>query len=175
MKILLVENDPLKIANIEGVIAVELNCDGFEIIRTSTVNDALVRIAESRYDLVVVDLVLPQTNGGIEVDATQQWCELIENHLSGRTASWIVMTAHAGVVSGARDSFARHDVAVVHYDEGGAWKETLANKVRQHRRTKPLDFVVVCALTKERNGFAQAECTLGDLQVAYGLDCDVHP
>lgn len=170
MKILLVENDPLKTASIEAVLWAELDRDETELVHAKTVNDAIVHLT-ARFDLVIVDLVLPQTNNGAEVDATDQWCELIENHLSGRTASWIVMTAHTEVVRSARDSFARHDVAVVQFDDTDAWKETLSSKVRHSRCTRPLDFVVVCALSKERSGFAQAECALGEFEVLHGLDC----
>jgi len=171
MKILLVENDAVKIENIEGVIWKELDREETELVQSKTVNDALVQLAASRFDLVVVDLVLPQTSDGDEVDATHQWCELIENHLSGRTASWIVMTAHAEVVQSARNSFARHDVAVVQYDESGSWRENLSSKIRLFHCIRPLDFVVVCALSKERKGFAWADCELGGFEVLHGLDC----
>lgn len=171
MKILLVENEPGKREQIEAVLWAELDQDETELTVAVTVNDAMVKIAANRFDLIVVDLVLPQITDGAEVDATEQWCELIEHHLSGRTASWIVMTAHTQVVQSARDSFARHDVAVVKFDETGSWRQTLAAKVRHSRCTRPLDFVIVCALAKERMGFASAECEIGRSDVLHGLDC----
>lgn len=171
MKILLVENDEKKRNQIEEVLWAELEREDTELVVAVTVNEAMVRLAGDRFDLIIVDLVLPQITDGEEVDATEQWCELIENHLSGRTAAWIVMTAHAQVVQSARDSFARHDVAVVQFDETGSWRQTLASKVRHSRCTRPLDFVIVCALAKERAGFGVADCQLGRIEVLNGLDC----
>jgi adenosylhomocysteine nucleosidase len=171
MKILVVENDVDKAAAIEAVISEELGSDDFELDRARTINEGVVKLARERFDLVIVDLMLPQTGGGRDVDATQQWCELIENALSGRTASWIVMSAHSDVVHEARGSFARHNVAVLDYDDSRSWKSNLAQKVRHHFRTRALDFVIVCALVKERKGFAQASCTIGASEVVHGLDC----
>lgn len=171
MNILLVENDDTKIKQIEDVLWAELDQDDTDFLLAKTVNDAVVHLSKTRFDLVIVDLVLPQMGEGDEVDATAQWCELIENHLSGRTASWIVMTAHADVVQSARDSFARHDVAVVQFDESEAWRQVLSIKVRRSRCMRPLDFVIVCALPKERDGFAQSGCELGKFEVLHGLDC----
>jgi len=171
MRILVVENDAAKASAIEAVISEELKSDEFQLNRAMTINDGVVKLARERFDLVIVDLVLPQTGGGQEVDATHQWCELIENALSGKTASWIVMSAHRDVVHEARGSFARHNVAVLDYDDSRTWRGNLAQKVRHHFRTKALDFVVVCALAKERRGFTQAPCTIGLSEVVHGLNC----
>lgn len=170
MRILLVEDDADKAKTITALIAQELDTDQVELIQVATVNDAFVRISEGRYDLVIVDLVLPQVNGGNAIDATSQWCELIENHLAGRTASWIVMTGYAEIVDGAQQSFARHNVAVIPYDSSGVWQLSLTAKLRDTYTTRPLDFLVICALEKERRGFEYADCVLGQKEIVSGLD-----
>lgn len=141
------------------------------IVSAPTVNDAILEIGKGHFDLVIVDLVMPQHKDGDGVDATQQWCELIENHLSGRTASWIVMTAYPDVAETARESFARHNVAVIQFDESDNWRSLLAQKLRENIATRPLDFLVVCALQKERNGYRQTDATIGNTSVIRGLDC----
>lgn len=173
MKILLVENDDEKAASIKAVIERELEADEVELSTSSTVNETLVRLGETKYDLVIVDLVLPQVAGGEDVDATPQWCELIENHLAGRTTSWIVMTGYYDVVEPARQSFARHNVAVIQYDLSREWEAALAQKIRDNYATRPLDFLIVCALEKERRGFFHAPCQLGERTVIAGLDCQM--
>jgi nucleoside phosphorylase len=171
LKILLVEDDPAKAAKIEALVAVGLGNEPYELVRAGTVNDAIAHLAGSKtFDLVIVDLVLPQIKGGDAVDATHQWCELIENHLTGRTAAWIVMTGFAAIEEEARRSFSRHNVAVISYDASGVWERNLSSKLREAFDTRALDFVIVCALEKERGGYAETVCDLGEKGMVNGID-----
>ena len=171
VRILLVEDEAAKAARIEALIKNELAGDRFELVIAETINDALLQLGEGRYGLVIVDLVLPQVKGAEPTDATQQWCEQIENHLSGRTASWIVMTGFAAVADDARRRFARHNVAVVSFDTSGDWERNLRGKLRDSYEKRPLDFIILCALEKERSGYGYADCALGDLEIVAGFDC----
>lgn len=171
LRILLVEDDAAKAATIEEIIKRELVGSVIELVKATTINDTLVRLGDGRFDLVVVDLVLPQVKGGAAVDATSQWCEQIENHLSGRTASWIVMTSFPDVAERARRSFALHNVAVIPYDVSGVWERNLVGKLQDSYEKRPLDFVIICALEKERRGYQYTACTMGDLEIVAGLDC----
>jgi adenosylhomocysteine nucleosidase len=171
LRILLVEDEAAKASKIEELITQELVGKGVELLKAATINDALMQLGKGRFDLVVVDLVLPQVKGADPIDATPQWCEQIENHLSGRTASWIVMTSYPQVVDQARRSFAHHNVAVIPFDDSGIWERNLLGKLRDSYEMRPLDFVIVCALEKERRGYQYADCTLGDLEIIAGIDC----
>ncbi len=171
LRILLVEDEPSKAAKIEELIVRELGRDEVELVKAATINDSITLLGNGRYDLVVVDLVLPQVKDTDRIDATSQWCELIESHLSGRTASWIVMSGYADVAEGARRSFARHNVAVISYDNSDVWQGNLLCKLRQSYETRSLDFVIICALEKERRGYQKAVCTVGDTEIVTGLDC----
>lgn len=171
MKILVVEDDEKKSQEIISAISQTLQNSKFEVALASTVNDAIMYLGQGGFDVVIVDLVLPQIAGGEPVDATPQWCELIENHLSGRVASWIVMTAYSAIADGARVSFARHNVAVISFDETNAWRRNLEWKLKESREVLPLDFVVICALEKERRGFSWTEASLGQRENLNGLDC----
>lgn len=171
LRILLVEDDAAKAANIAQLITKELGSDEVELLGAATINDALMRLGDGRYDLVVVDLVLPQVKGAEPIDATEQWCEQIENHLSGRTASWIVMSGYADVADQARRSFAYHNVAVIPYEASGVWERSLLGKLRDSYEKRPLDFVIICALAKERLGYEFADCSRGHIEVVAGFDC----
>ena len=171
MRILLAEDDPKKAEKITALIGAEIDIEGAEIVPAETVNDAIMEIGKGRFDLVIVDLVMPQHKNGADVDATCQWCELIENHLSGRTASWIVMTGYPDVAEDARTSFARHNVAVIQFDETDHWRQLLAQKLQENFVTRPLDFLIVCALEKERQGFRTTNAGIGDASVIKSLDC----
>lgn len=171
MRILLVEDEHAKATKIEELIIKELGADEFELVKSTTINESLTLLGARRFDLVVVDLVLPQVKGATPIDASSQWCELIENHLSGRIASWIVMTGYSEVAERARLSFAQHNVAVVSFDDSEVWENNLICKLRESWVRRPLDFVIVCALDKERRGYLQADCAVGDMEIVGGLDC----
>lgn len=166
----MVEDEESKATMIEALISSALESNDVDLVKTASINDTLLRLGEGRYDLVIVDLVLPQMKGSEPVDATSQWCEQIENNLFCRAASWIVMTGYSDVAQQARRSFALHNVAVVLYDETGVWKRNLLEKIRDSHERRPLDFVIVCALQKERRGYEHAKCRLGSLEVVAGLD-----
>lgn len=171
LRILLVEDEAPKAAKIEELIVGELGRDEVELVKAATINDSLTLLGNGRYDLVVVDLVLPQFKDTDPIDATSQWCELIESHLSGRTASWVVMTGYADVADRARRSFAHHNVAVIPYDNSDVWQDNLLCKLRESYETRPLDFVIICALEKERRGYQKAACAVGNMEIVTGLDC----
>lgn len=168
---MLAEDDAEKAKKITALIGTEIDVGDAEIISADTVNDVIIELGKGRFDLVIVDLVMPQHKNGTDVDASCQWCELIENHLSGRTASWIVMTGYPEVAESARASFARHNVAVIQFDESEHWKQLLAQKIIENFVTRPLDFLIVCALEKERQGFRQTSAIFGESSVIKGLDC----
>ena len=171
MRVLVVEDEASKFDRIKALIDGELDEQSFELVRAETINGALVQMAGSHFDLVIVDLLLPQVKKEDEaIDATSQWCEMIENDLSGRAATWIVMTGYAELEEAARRSFARHDVAVIPYDESGVWEGNLTRKLRAAYETRPLDFIIVCALEKERQGFHYTAASLGDLIDTAGLN-----
>lgn len=171
MRVLLAEDDTEKAKKITALIGTEIDIEDAEIVTAGTVNDAIIELGKGRFDLIIVDLVMPQHKNGADVDATCQWCELIENHLSGRTASWIVMTGYPDVAEGARASFARHNVAVIQFDETEHWRQLLAQKIKENFVTRPLDFLIVCALEKERQGFRNTTAVIGGSSVIKGLDC----
>lgn len=171
MRILLVEDDDCKAATIVALVEETIGPEECELQRAKSVNGAFIKL-DQHFDLVIVDLVLPQMDGSTDtVDATNQWCEVIENHLAGRTAAWIVMTSYADVAQTARHQFARYNVAVIEYNETDNWKPLLTQKVRDNYETRPLDFLLICALKKEREGYSKANCELGEMEVISGLDC----
>ena len=77
MKILLVEDEREKAEKIRLLITGELDSDAYELTTVETVNDAIMRLGDTKFDLCIVDLVLPQVKNGEKIDATMQWCELI--------------------------------------------------------------------------------------------------
>lgn len=173
MKVLVVEDDAAKATVIKDVILANCEAGNCDVKVASNLNEAFVTLGGCRFDLVVADLMLPQMGGSADTqDATPQWCEYIENHPGARLSSWIVMTSFSEVASDARRNFAQLGVAVIEYDETSAWRRILTTKVREQFVNPSLDFVIMCALEKERGGYVHSiDIKLGAKTSTSGLDC----
>ncbi len=173
MNILLIEDDVNKATLIREFIAAECPEQTVNLKEVTSINDTLVALGQDRFDLIIADLVLPQMRGSPDTqDATLQWCEYIENHVTARLSSWVVMTGYSEVADESRRVFARHGVAVVEYDDSNLWKKVLGGRIKEAFVNPALDFVVVCALEKERIGFNHCgDADVGDILTVAGLDC----
>lgn len=59
MKILLIEDEEF----IRDIYTEELKKNGFEVDSTSTGKDGFEKLAQNKYDLLLLDIMLPDTNG----------------------------------------------------------------------------------------------------------------
>lgn len=173
MKILIIEDDKDKSNEISDLIKTILPTDSFTIEFGVAINDAILALGRDTFDLVIADLVLPQIRGSRDTcDATLQWLDFIQSERAVRLSTWIVMTSYTSIVGTARESFSRHGVAVIEYEVDGYWRQVLKARLLEHYVNRPLDFVVICALAKERRGFdGVTGVELGDYSSIAGLDC----
>jgi nucleoside phosphorylase len=173
MKVLVVEDDENKAAEIKDLVRQCCGDGRVVVTAVSNVNAALHALGGQHFDLIVADLVLPQMQGSAEPqDATPQWCEHIENYAGARLSSWVIMTGYTEIASEARQSFARHGVAVIEYDNTGGWKKVLTNRISERFVNPPMDFILLCALEKERTALQHCRSVeLGEMFTAGGLDC----
>lgn len=173
MRILVIEDSPQKAAEIESVICANLPPESFDIEHAGAINDGILALARTNFDLVIADLVLPQICGALDTcDATFQWCDYIQSERSVRLSTWIVMTSFSDIVANARNIFSRFGVAVIEYEKEGYWKGVLKGRLIEHYVNRPLDFIVICALSKERSGFENVgSISLGEYSQVAGLDC----
>lgn len=173
MKILIIEDDPVKREEIVKLIATNLPVNSYIIEIAGAINDAILHLARVSFDLIIADLVLPQMRGNLETcDATLQWCDYIISERSIRLSTWIVMSSYPNVVDEARDTFARYGVAVIEYNQEGYWQKVLSGRLLEQYVNRSLDFVVICALAKERLGFDGIDgVSLGEYSPVAGLDC----
>lgn len=82
------------------------------------------------------------------------------------------MTGFAEIAISARQSFARHGVAVIDYDSNGLWRTILSAKIQELFVDPPLDFVIICALEKERAALTFCDdIVIGELTNVQGMDC----
>jgi DNA-binding response OmpR family regulator len=84
-RILLVDDEHA----IQTLLSYPLRKDGYDVVQATDGRAALARFAEGSYDLVVLDLMLPQLDG-LEV------CRRIRAHEAGRETFVLVVTARDG-------------------------------------------------------------------------------
>ncbi|GBR69067.1 phosphorylase family protein [Gluconobacter kanchanaburiensis] len=173
MNILIIEDEALKSEKIRTLIVETCDPSQPNVTEVRSINEAIHALGGGNFDLIIADLVLPQITGSLDSqDATSQWCEHIENHASSRLSSWVIMTGYSDIAKDARQSFARHGVAVIEYDDGDSWRKILSNRIKEQFVNPPMDFVIICALEKERAALQHCDdVSLGNFMTVTGLDC----
>lgn len=172
MKILILEDEDEKFINIECSVKDAFANKTINIVRCENLNSAIMEIGSGKFDLIVADLLVPQMKGQVEIDASAQLCDLLEKNSAAKRAKWIVVSRFDNALAGARQIFAAHGVAIINYADQARWKSALEVCLSTIAGATQYDFVVFCALEKERKGFEQVpNVQLGDRLTLGGLNC----
>lgn len=84
----------------------------------------------------------------------------------------IAISKWSNVVSDVKDDFTREGIILLTYsEERDDWKVALRANLQTVGFRQIFDFVIVCALDKERSAYRETECSIGDLRPINGLDC----
>lgn len=172
MNILILEDEHEKFDNIESAVKEAFSNRTINIVRCANLNAAIMEIGSGRFDVIVADLLVPQMDGQVEIDASAQLCDLLERNSFAKRAKWIVVSRFDNALAGARQIFAAHGVAIINYSDETRWKSALEVCLTTIAGATQYDFIVFCALEKERKGFEKvSNVQLGDQFVLGGLNC----
>lgn len=177
MKVLIIEDDSYKANCIEKLLSENhSNGRGFIIERVETMSDASQRVATRKYDAIVLDLMLPYIQGGEK--SSQAGYELArqirgrENVNSGATV--VGLSAYPDEVKAHRARFDELGVLLFSYDDEGVWEKalsrTLADVSSRLKERIPLDFLIICALDKERDAYEETEFKTVSESIVGGLN-----
>lgn len=98
--------------------------------------------------------------------------EHIRDSAANSKTALVAISQFSDLVEEFRRRFVEAGVILVHYDEGGnGWRGSLNVVLQRVERRVSFDFVVICALEKERNAFRSAQCNVGELAMISDLDC----
>ncbi|WP_186194522.1 hypothetical protein [Burkholderia gladioli] len=169
MKYLLIEDNNEK----TDVIISFLRSNDLEakIEVADNLSDARHRILVGKYDLIIFDIYLPLTKGQQEQDIST---DLVAEFARSKNyyVEAIAITKFADNALNRSPLFNDNGITVVTFSESDKrWQESLAQKVEKIKTKRRLDFVVFCALTKERNAFQNTNATLGEHKQIGGLNC----
>jgi nucleoside phosphorylase len=173
MKILIIEDEPGKAYQIE--CAVNDFCltkkDGSNtyIEKATCISSIHKPINITKFDLIIFDIYLPLYEHSVEEqNAAKDIILSYKNSLNANTDA-IVLTQQPN--SGDSILFNEHCVVFIEYDDDKKWVNTLNSALEKVSKKVSFDFLIFCALTKERKAYKNTNSTLGCLKTIAGLDC----
>lgn len=173
MKILLIEDTLDKKNKIKSLIESELKQTANHPIITfaTNLNDARRELCVNKYDLIVFDMYLPDTS----INTQERDCstELIYefSHSKNYQTESIALTQFEINEVDDIQSFNIAGITLVNYDESNDWMTALKHKINRAAQSIKCDFIIFCALAKERAAFDNTECLIGERRNISGLDC----
>ncbi|MCV0437436.1 MAG: hypothetical protein K5880_02305 [Hydrogenophaga sp.] len=169
MKYLLIEDLDAKADEISAYLrSID---DAAQIDRVDNLGEARHRLLVNEYELIIFDIYLPLTKGESEQDVSS---EILADFARSRNyhAEAIAVTKYSDRGLQRSRLFNDNGVTVVEFSESdGQWRESLLQKVRKIQSSRRLDFIVFCALTKERSAYQNTEADLGEHMQIGGLNC----
>lgn len=172
MNILILEDVPEKQRKILEVI----NRSNTSITPRCVTNYSafIVEINKEKFDLVVVDLKVPVFgNDKDSVDISSRLVESIRDiECINFDTPVLAVTYYNELANGSYCNLNKLDIAVVIYSDTSIdWEAALENKVRSCTPEVSFDFVIICALEKEADAYADAGYEVGMPRSIHGIKC----
>ncbi|CAM3873768.1 hypothetical protein [Bordetella tumulicola] len=170
MKILILEDQEEKYRQIEEQVKGEASDADITWVKNfQTFHRVLER---EKFDLIIADLVAPQFDGIEERDLTLQIIDAARDHDCINCRSpMLALTQFLQAADESYKDLNSKDIAVVTFEPANQlWVEPLREKVRACKPPLRFDFLIICALPKEANGFQEAGYELGPLTGVFGLE-----
>jgi len=170
MRYLLIEDDADKSDAIERFIRTKDS--NAEITISNILSDARRLILTREFDLLIFDVFLPDQKGQEPRDIS---VDIISEYTSSRNALRECITITRYVDEGMQQLplFNDNGITIVVYAENSSrWQDSLALKIQKISNERRLDFVIFCALNKERMAYKDTSAKIGELKQIGGLDCE---
>jgi adenosylhomocysteine nucleosidase len=173
IRALIIEDTSEKSAAFKQEISSYFAKTSVEIEITTSLQSAVKRIFEAKYDIIVTDLLMPRREGEEAVDVSDEIVSFIQDSARNSKTSVVAISQFFELVEERRKRFVEAGIILVHYDEGdgSGWRASLNVMLQRIEAKLSFDFVIVCALEKERNAFRSADCTVGEFSIISDLDC----
>ncbi len=172
MRILILEDNIEKLEALQGHFG-KAHPEA-EIHSSGTFSDYVRRLNQEKFDFLILDLVVPRHTTSVDTVEIDEIVEVTRGDYKCRNfkTPGIALT---GYDEKAEDNFRllnQHDLTVITYSpDSHGWTAAIDRKIASLPSTTRFDFVVICALAKEANGFSEAGFPLGEPEVIAGLHC----
>ena len=169
MRILSIEDDHDKCSELFKLAKeIEEHVD-FDV--ASNMAEAIVKVQEAVYDLIVLDLMLPMVEGSEPVDVGGELIHIVGRNGRNRFANMVALTAYRELFERREQSFAAAGVFLIHYEkESDNWKPTISSLLRRSAAQARCQFLIVCALELESTALFKSRALLGENTIVNGLD-----
>lgn len=144
-----------------------------EVVRATHLADFLRFVERTHFDLIVVDLLVPRFKDSADVDdVTENILEACRDPGCRNKGTQVVaLTAFDDASDNNYKALNAADVTVLTFDTEGRWKTAFDKKCLGSQPKRTYDLVIICALSKEVDGFAHAGYLLGNSFLAGNLVC----
>lgn len=174
MKVLILEDSPKKSAAIE--LAIQAVQPAIATQKVDCFSEFFKYTQREKYDLIVVDLLVPRFAGDDETyNVTEDIIEATRDHqcINFRTPV-IAITQFLAAAEDNFESLNHKDIHIVTYNEDNErWKETLQGKVKTCIECQSYDFIIICALPKEAEGFPKQVSPSANSPICTAWSADV--
>jgi len=172
MNILLIEDEVSKRDSLTQIINSVSTNDQKIIENAISLTSARRKLLSQRFDLIIFDIFLPYKDNDKEsIDVSEDILGEF-NHSDNYQSEAIAITKYELEDIENIESFNEMGVTVVHYNESSdSWKDSLRQKITKISDKARFDFLIFCALSKERDAYTQTLAKTGEKKIIKGLDC----
>lgn len=163
MKILIVDDENEKAIEIKNVCEINENFVREDINIVPDVNEAIVKMKKEKYQLVIIDMCLPESYGSTLVEAGGlELIKILNKDKRIYTPSEIiVLSSHKEIVEKYREEIKKESFDIIHYDSSSIeWKGKIQDKLKylhrcemspKQRREYQYDVALLTAVPVEKD------------------------
>lgn len=172
MNVLLIEDNDQKSDDIQSYLKETVGTHECNITLSDNLIDANREINSSSYDLIIFDMYLPLHQGTTQ---TQDISAVIIDEYSQSQLNYQAETILITTYNSPENIslFNLRGVSVVTFDGDEKWKYALNVKILRAQNKKRFNFIIFCALVKERFAYNDTDAELGELRTFNGMDCQL--
>jgi adenosylhomocysteine nucleosidase len=171
MRVMMIDDSVKKAEAVQSLIADSFSDFNLQFDVCTSIASASSYLAAEKYDVVIIDLMLPYVDAGPAQDLTTEVVNLVLLNEQNRDAYIIALSQHEELVEEQRRNLTSHGILCIHYDEqSNLWKTTLELFLIRIRRNDEIDFAIICAVSKEFAAFKRTGVQLGVRKPVKDLD-----
>ena len=171
MKFLVIEDNNQKFDKVKSITDNIFINSSNTITRSSNIRDAVSNIYQKQFDIIIIDIMVPQCDGEAPVDASDDFISAIENSELNKNTDVIVLTQHSTIASEKNQVFSKYAIPVILFQENEElWKSAIERSLERIKSRVTFDFLIFCALRKERQAYKNTTAELHEIEHLRGVD-----